>query len=106
MQQSNDPPPIRRHPGRETLKRNQTIAFYISFIALGLAFSSLGPTLPSLASNTGSTLGQISILFTVQALGLLLGNFLSGRRFDRSARLSLPGHGGGGDRGHAGADSR
>lgn len=66
------------------LKRNQTIAFYISFIALGLAFSSLGPTLPSLASNTGSTLGQISILFTVQALGLLLGNFLSGRRFDRS----------------------
>ena len=68
----------------QRLKRNQTIAFYISFIALGLAFSSLGPTLPSLASNTGSTLGQISILFTVQALGLLLGNFLSGRRFDRA----------------------
>ena len=65
------------------LKRNQTNAFFVSFIALGLAFSSLGPTLPSLAGNTGSTLSQISILFTVQSLGLLAGNFLSGRLFDR-----------------------
>lgn len=67
----------------EQHKRGQTSAFYISFIALGLAFSSLGPTLPSLAKNTGSTLSQISILFTVQALGLLLGNFFSGKLFDR-----------------------
>ncbi|MFZ2360695.1 MAG: MFS transporter [Anaerolineae bacterium] len=68
----------------DRLKRNQTAAFYISFIALGLAFSSLGPTLPGLAANTGATISQISILFTVQALGLLLGNFLSGRQFDRA----------------------
>jgi FHS family Na+ dependent glucose MFS transporter 1 len=67
----------------ENLKRNQTAAFYVSFIALGLAFASLGPTLPSLAGNTGSTLGQISILFTVQSLGLLIGNFVSGRLYDR-----------------------
>lgn len=66
------------------LKRNQTTAFYVSFIALGLAFASLGPTLPGLAANTGATISQISILFTVQALGLLLGNFLSGRQFDRA----------------------
>lgn len=66
-----------------SLKRSQTNAFFVSFIALGLAFSSLGPTLPSLANNTGSTLSQISILFTVQSLGLLAGNFISGRLFDR-----------------------
>lgn len=65
------------------LKRNQTAAFYVSFIALGLAFSSLGPTLPSLAGNTSSTLGQVSILFTVQSLGLLIGNIISGRLYDR-----------------------
>jgi FHS family Na+ dependent glucose MFS transporter 1 len=64
-------------------QRGQTRAFYVSFIALGLTFASLGPTLPSLAKNTGSTLSQISILFTVQALGLLLGNFFSGKLFDR-----------------------
>lgn len=64
-------------------KRGQTRAFYVSFIALGLTFASLGPTLPSLAKNTGSTLSQISILFTVQALGLLLGNFFSGKLYDR-----------------------
>ncbi len=67
----------------ERLKRDQTNAFFVSFIALGLAFSALGPTLPSLAGNTGSTLSQISILFTVQSLGMLAGNFLSGRLFDR-----------------------
>jgi len=66
-----------------SLKRSQTNAFFVSFIALGFAFSSLGPTLPSLANNTGSTLSQISILFTVQSLGLLAGNFFSGRLFDR-----------------------
>lgn len=67
----------------EQHQRGQTSAFYVSFIALGLAFASLGPTLPSLAGNTGSTLGQISILFTAQSLGLLIGNFVSGRLYDR-----------------------
>jgi MFS transporter, FHS family, Na+ dependent glucose transporter 1 len=83
-----EPPPNDHHscPRSDVanLKRNQTTAFYISFIALGLAFSALGPTLPGLAANTGATISQISILFTVQALGLLLGNFLSGRQYDRA----------------------
>ncbi len=71
-------------PVSDDLRRNQTTAFYISFIALGLAFSALGPTLPGLAANTDATISQISILFTVQALGLLLGNFVSGRQYDRA----------------------
>lgn len=66
------------------LKRNQTAAFYLAFIALGLVIASLGPTLPGLAANTHSSLSAISVLFTTQALGTLIGNFLSGRLYDRA----------------------
>jgi FHS family Na+ dependent glucose MFS transporter 1 len=66
------------------LRRNQTAAFYVAFIALGLVMSSLGPTLPGLADNTRSSLSQISVLFTVQSLGMLVGNFISGRLYDRA----------------------
>jgi MFS transporter, FHS family, Na+ dependent glucose transporter 1 len=76
-------------PTVENLKRGQTSAFYISFIALGLVLASLGPTLPGLAGQTQSSLSQISILFTVQALGLLIGNFLSGRLYDRAPAFSF-----------------
>ncbi|MER2599457.1 MAG: MFS transporter [Caldilineales bacterium] len=67
----------------------QTVAFYISFIALGLVFSALGPTLPGLASNTHSTLKEISIIFTAQGFGLLAGNFLSGRLYDRKPAFPI-----------------
>jgi FHS family Na+ dependent glucose MFS transporter 1 len=74
-------------PAAARLKRRQATAYYIAFIGLGLTVSSLGPTLPGLADNTESSLSQISIVFTVQALGLLAGNLLSGRWYDRA-----PGH--------------
>jgi MFS transporter, FHS family, Na+ dependent glucose transporter 1 len=64
-----------------------TWAYFASFVALGFANASLGPTLPGLAENTGTHLNQISILFAARALGYLLGAFQGGRIFDRT-----PGH--------------
>ncbi|MDQ1301543.1 MAG: transporter [Chloroflexota bacterium] len=62
-------------------------AYYVGFIALGLAGAVMGPTLLGLAAHTGSTIGQISFLFTARALGYFTGSLISGRLYDR-----LPGH--------------
>jgi FHS family Na+ dependent glucose MFS transporter 1 len=70
-----------------TPKRNQTAAYFLAFITLGLATAALGPALPYLADQTGSELSQISILFTAKATGYLLGSLIGGRFYDR-----LPGH--------------
>jgi FHS family Na+ dependent glucose MFS transporter 1 len=67
--------------------RNQTAAYFMAFITLGLATAALGPALPYLAAQTGSELNQISILFTAKATGYLLGSLIGGRFYDR-----LPGH--------------
>ncbi len=64
-----------------------TIGYYLAFIALGLAASVVGPTLPDLANNTHSELSQISFLFTARSLGYIMGSLLGGRLYDR-----LPGH--------------
>ena len=64
-----------------------TIGYFAAFIALGLATSVLGPTLPFLAERTNSTLSQTSVLFLVGSAGYLAGALLSGRMYDR-----LPGH--------------
>jgi FHS family Na+ dependent glucose MFS transporter 1 len=71
-------------PATQRVKRNQTAAYFVAFISLGLTASSLGPTLPGLAANTRSSISQISILFTVQALGVLVGDLVSGRWYDRA----------------------
>jgi len=62
-------------------------AYYVGFIALGLAGAVMGPTLLGLAAHTGSTIGQISFLFTARALGYFTGSLIGGRLYDR-----LPGH--------------
>jgi FHS family Na+ dependent glucose MFS transporter 1 len=49
--------------------------------------AALGPTLPALAENTGTQLGEIGFLFTAHSLGYLLGSFQGGRFYDR-----VPGH--------------
>ncbi|MEA3334852.1 MAG: MFS transporter [Chloroflexota bacterium] len=68
----------------DRIKRTQTAAYFASFIVLGLVMAALGPTLPGLAENTRSTVGQIGILFTAQALGVLVGDLISGRWYDRA----------------------
>ncbi len=68
-------------------KRAATAGYFGTFIALGLASAALGPSLPTLAENTGSSLGLIGLLFTAHALGYLLSAIFGGRLYDR-----LPGH--------------
>jgi len=62
---------------------SKTVGYYAAFVALGLITASLGPTLPGLAENTRSQLGEISFLFTTRSLGYLLGSVLGGRLYDR-----------------------
>jgi FHS family Na+ dependent glucose MFS transporter 1 len=69
-------------------KTVQTVAYFIAFAALGMAMASLGPTLPGLAQQTRSSVGDISFLFTVRSFGFLVGSLFGGRFYDR-----LPGHG-------------
>ena len=64
-------------------KTAQTISYFLAFVALGLAMSALGPTLPALAAQTGVDLKEISFLFTVRSFGFLLGSLFSGRFYDR-----------------------
>ncbi|RLT46103.1 MAG: MFS transporter [Chloroflexi bacterium] len=65
----------------------QTVAYFGVMVSLGLAGAALGPTLPSLAAQTGVTIGAVSVLFSARSLGYLCGSLLSGRLYDH-----LPGH--------------
>ncbi len=47
----------------------------------------MGPSLPTLASHTSSTLDRIGLLFVADSLGYLIGSLGGGRLYDR-----LPGH--------------
>lgn len=59
------------------------LTYSVSFIALGLAVTSLGPMLPYLAENTGVNFSQISFLFTANSLGYMIGSAGGGRFYDR-----------------------
>ena len=63
------------------------LPYYAAFVGLGLAAAALGPSLPTLAEQTRSDLADVSILFSVQSLGYLLGTIAAGRLVDR-----VPGH--------------
>ncbi|HEY5271135.1 MAG TPA: MFS transporter, partial [Anaerolineales bacterium] len=60
-----------------------TFGYYFLFICLGLDLAIAGPTLPALATQTGSRLGQMGLLFLASSIGYTLGTFVSGRIFDR-----------------------
>lgn len=64
-----------------------TIGYYAAFLMLGMGAAILGPTLPGLASQTRTSISQISLVFTARSFGYLLGAFLGGRLYDR-----FPGH--------------
>ncbi len=65
----------------------RTFGYYFLYICLGLDSAILGPTLPALANQTASRLGQMGLVFLVGAIGYTLGTMIGGRLFDR-----LPGH--------------
>ncbi len=64
-----------------------TIAYYLSFIILGMTTAASGPSLLKLADHTSSGLDRISLIFVFGSLGYLIGSFFGGRAFDR-----FPGH--------------
>ena len=66
-----------------------TIGYYLLFISLGFGLGITGPALPSLAEQTGSTLGAIGSLFLVGSTGTILGTAIGGRILDRVPRGHL-----------------
>lgn len=72
-------------PAKSTLAT--TALYYLSFVALGLFTSSLGPTLPYLADNVGASLQATSALLAARAFGYMVGALLGARLYDK-----LPGH--------------
>jgi MFS transporter, FHS family, Na+ dependent glucose transporter 1 len=60
-----------------------TFGYYFLFICLGLDSAIIGPTLPALANQTHSHIGQMGLLFLVGAIGYTLGTMIGGRVFDR-----------------------
>ncbi len=64
-----------------------TAAYYGSFVILGLSTAAEGPSLPTLAAHTSSSLDRISLIFVTGSLGYVLGSLAGGRFYDR-----LPGH--------------
>ena len=64
-----------------------TGGYFASFLVFGMGVAALGPALPSLAEHTGSTLSQVSVVFSTSAAGYLLGSLAAGRLFAR-----LPGN--------------
>lgn len=66
---------------RGALKR--TAVYYAAFIGVGMSAASLGPTLPGLAGQTASSLGAISALFALRAIGRLIGTAFAGQAYDR-----------------------
>ncbi len=69
--------------GHTPWHRSKTAGYYLAFVGLGMASAVLGPTLPGLAAQVGVSLGQIGLLFTVNALGYISGTLLMGRLYDR-----------------------
>ena len=65
----------------------KTAVYYAVFITIGLTNAVLGPTLPSLAANTGAVLSEIGFLFTARSFGFIVGSLSGARLFDRR-----PGH--------------
>jgi FHS family Na+ dependent glucose MFS transporter 1 len=63
-------------------KRAATIGYFSSSIVFGLVSAAIGPTLPGLAENVRTSLSLISLIFTAQAGGYLLGSLMGGRLFD------------------------
>lgn len=70
-------------PASERKLLTRALAYFAAALTLGLGLAAFGPTLPSLADQTTSTLEQVSIIFTMNSLGYVLGSLLGGRLYAR-----------------------
>lgn len=66
---------------------HNTFGYYLLFICLGVSTAILGPTLPTLAAQTGVPVESMGMLLLGGSIGYTLGTFLGGRLYSR-----LPGH--------------
>jgi MFS transporter, FHS family, Na+ dependent glucose transporter 1 len=71
--------------GEPALQR--TASYYLLIIYLGLSTAVIGPTLPALAAQTGTRLGDMGLVFLASSAGFTLGTALTSRVLDR-----VPGH--------------
>jgi FHS family Na+ dependent glucose MFS transporter 1 len=69
-------------PAVPTRAFSRTLGYYLAFLAVGLTGASLGPTLPDLAAQTHTRLGEAGVLFTARSLGYMLGSLGGGRLYD------------------------
>ena len=61
----------------------RTGGYYLLFICLGLGSGVTGPTLPALAAQTHTRLGDLGLVFLAGAAGFTLGTAIAGRVIDR-----------------------
>jgi len=61
----------------------QSIAYFSAFFLLGAVISSLGPTIPGLASQVGVDTTNLGLLFSTRSFGYLFGSLLAGWMLDR-----------------------
>lgn len=59
--------------------------YFLTHFLVGMSAATLGPTLPGLAVQTGTTLPALSLLFVARALANLGGTVISGYAYDRLA---------------------
>jgi FHS family Na+ dependent glucose MFS transporter 1 len=62
---------------------SRLIGYFSLFICFGLDMALLGPSLPDLAKQTGSSLGTMGLVFTISSGGFCLGTLLGGWLYDR-----------------------
>ncbi|MDR3577592.1 MAG: MFS transporter [Anaerolineaceae bacterium] len=73
--------PLFRWAKTEPIRR--TFGYYSVFFCLGLSAGIVGPILPSLAAQTGSTLANVGLVFMVGSIAYTFGVIFGGRVFDR-----------------------
>jgi FHS family Na+ dependent glucose MFS transporter 1 len=61
----------------------RSAGYFLIFICLGMDMAVIGPTLPALADQTGSTVGAIGMVFFLSAGGATLGTLLGSWVYDK-----------------------
>jgi FHS family Na+ dependent glucose MFS transporter 1 len=69
----------------------RTSSYYLLTIYLGLSTALIGPTLPTLAQQTHTLLGDMGLVFLASSAGFTLGTALTSRVLDRVAGHTLLG---------------
>ncbi|KAL6077113.1 glucose transmembrane transporter [Balamuthia mandrillaris] len=64
-------------------KIQTTLAYCVSFFALGMMLAEIGPALLALSRNTDTSLGTMGYIFAARSCGYFVGSMFGGPLFDR-----------------------